>query len=105
MLSMTSKPFLVGSVHHGKLEFEVVRLQWWPQKIRRDLLHNLNIREDELKLLRLAHQGFGSKEIARLFDTRPATIDQRFARLSLRLNVPTRAMAAKLAYESGLLDE
>jgi DNA-binding CsgD family transcriptional regulator len=80
-------------------------LEWWSQKIRRDLLHNLSLREDELKLLRLAHQGFGSKEIARLFDTRPATIDQRFARLSLRLNVPTRAMAAKLAYESGLFDE
>lgn len=80
-------------------------LEWWSRKIRGELLRNLSIRDDELRLLRLAHQGFGSKEIARLFGTKPATIDQRFARLSLKLNVPSRAMAAKLAHESGLFDE
>jgi len=80
-------------------------LEWWSQKIRRDLLHRLALRQDEVDLLRLAHQGFGSKEIARLLDTKPATIDQRFARLSLKLNVPSRTMAARLAYESGLFEE
>ena len=80
-------------------------LEWWSQKIRSELLHKLNLRSDELDLLRLAHQGFKSKEIAPLLGIKPATIDQRFARLALKLNVPSRSMAAKLAYESGLLDE
>lgn len=80
-------------------------LEWWSRKIREEILRDLPLRKEELDLLRLAHQGFGSKEIARLFGTKPSTIDQRFARLSLKLNVPSRAVAARWASENGLLDE
>jgi len=100
--------FTRGSIALAKMCLRSIAaelLEWWSQKTRRELLRDLTLREDELHLLRLAHQGFGSKEIARLLNIRPATIDQRFARLSLRLNVPSRALAAKLAYESGLFDE
>ena len=80
-------------------------LEWWSRKIRSGLLCKLNLRADDVHLLRLAQQGFRSKEIALLLDIKPATVDQRFARLALKLNVPSRTMAVKRAFENGLLDE
>ncbi len=80
-------------------------LEWWTQKLKAELAHRLALRPIDIRLLQLAHRGFKSKEIARLLDSHPATIDQRFARLSMRLNVTSRALAAKLAHDNGLLDE
>jgi len=60
MLSMTSKPFLVGSVHHGKLEFEVVRLQ---------------CRSGVGVVRRLKVVGVGLFEMNILFDSRAAFLD------------------------------
>jgi hypothetical protein len=60
MLSMTSKPFLVGSVHHGKLEFEVVRLQ---------------CRRGVGVVRRLKVVGVGLFEMNVLFDSRAAFLD------------------------------
>ncbi|KWT93420.1 Autoinducer binding domain protein [Variovorax sp. WDL1] len=50
-------------------------LEWWSRKIRGELLRNLSIRDDELRLLRLAHQGFGSIGARALVGPGPAMGD------------------------------
>jgi DNA-binding CsgD family transcriptional regulator len=80
-------------------------LEWWARRIRSEIRLGLVIRGDELDLLRLVRQGFGTKEIARLYNVKPAAIDQRLARIALRLNAPSRGAAARIAYENGLLDD
>jgi DNA-binding CsgD family transcriptional regulator len=56
-------------------------------------------------MLRLTRQGYGTKEIARIYNLNPAAIDQRFARIALRLNASSRSEAARIAYDNGLLEE
>lgn len=80
-------------------------LEWWVRKVRREIRQRMVVRGDELDLLRLVHQGFSTKEIARIYDVKPAAIDQRFARIALRINAPSRVAAARIAYDNGLLEE
>lgn len=110
VLYMTSADplyFTKASIPNAKMFLRSVAsevLDWWTCKIRDELLRKVQLREDEIELLRLTRQGLSSKEIARLCSVRPGTIDTRLARISMRFNAPNRWIAAKMAYEHGLLE-
>lgn len=56
-----------------------------------------------MKLLQWEWQGLNSKQIGNLLGMGPAYVDSRFQRLNLKLGVPNRRAAAKLAAEYGLI--
>lgn len=79
-------------------------LGWWINKVRTDLLRETDLKPEEIDLIKLVHQGHKTKEIARMTKVSPAAVDQRISRIAMRLNAPNRSIAAKLAFENGLLE-
>lgn len=77
--------------------------EWWIAKLRRDVIEDAGLTEGELKLLQWEWQGLNSKQIGALLGMGPAGVDSRFQRLNLKLGVPNRRAAAKLAAEYGLI--
>jgi DNA-binding CsgD family transcriptional regulator len=77
--------------------------EWWIAKLRRELIDDAEVTEGELKLLQWEWQGLNSKQIGNLLGMGPAGVDSRFQRLNLKLGVPNRRAAAKLAAEYGLI--
>lgn len=76
---------------------------WWLARIRRGLVVKARLTPTELELLRLERQGHSSKRIAAELHVTQSSINSRFQRLNLKLGVPNRRMAARLAMECGLL--
>ena len=77
--------------------------EWWIAKLRREVLDDAELTDGELKLLQWERQGLNSKQIGNLLGMGPACVDSRFQRLNLKLGVPNRRAAAKLAAEYGLI--
>ena len=77
--------------------------EWWIAKLRREVIDDAELTEGELKLLQWEWQGLNSKQIGNLLGMGPACVDSRFQRLNLKLGVPNRRAAAKLAAEYGLI--
>lgn len=77
--------------------------EWWIGQIKRELILNARITEDDLALLRHERQGHGTKTIAAELNTSLPSIDSRFQRLNQKLGVPNRRSAAILAAEYGLI--
>ena len=76
---------------------------WWISRLRRELLEDARINDDELVLLRSEREGRSSKAIAQALDLTPTAIDTRFQRLNAKLGVANRKAAARLAAEYGLI--
>lgn len=76
---------------------------WWLARIRRDLLVKARITPADLELLRHERQGHTSKRIAAELHVSKSSINSRFQRMNLKLGVPNRRLAARLAVECGLL--
>jgi len=76
---------------------------WWLARIRRDLIVKARITQADLELLRHEHQGHSSKRIAAELKVSKSSINSRFQRMNMKLGVPNRRLAARLAVECGLL--
>jgi DNA-binding CsgD family transcriptional regulator len=76
---------------------------WWLARIRRELIVRARITQADLELLRHEHQGHSSKRIAAELHVSKSSINSRFQRMNMKLGVPNRRLAARLAVECGLL--
>ena len=76
---------------------------WWLSRIRRELIVKARITQADLELLRHEHQGHSSKRIAAELHVSKSSINSRFQRMNMKLGVPNRRLAARLAVECGLL--
>lgn len=76
---------------------------WWQARIRRELIVKARITQSDLELLRHEHQGHSSKRIAAELNVSKSSINSRFQRMNMKLGVPNRRLAARLAVECGLL--
>lgn len=77
--------------------------EWWIARIKRELIANADITDEEIELLRHERMGHQSKAIGAALGISPGAIDCRFQRLNQKLGVPTRRAAANLAAEYGLI--
>ncbi len=76
---------------------------WWLARIRRELIVKARITQADLELLRHEQQGHSSKRIAAELHVSKSSINSRFQRMNMKLGVPNRRLAARLAVECGLL--
>ena len=76
---------------------------WWLARIRRDLVIKSRITPSDLELLRHERQGHSSKRIAAELHVSKSSINSRFQRMNVKLGVPNRRLAARLAAECGLI--
>ena len=76
---------------------------WWLARIRRELIVKSHITPSDLVLLRHQFQGHSSKRIAAELQVSKSSINSRFQRMNIKLGVANRRMAARLAFECGLI--
>ena len=76
---------------------------WWIARLRHDAFSDADLSSRDMQLLRWEWQGLNSKAIGRLLDMQPTSVDTRFQRLNMKLGVPNRKAAARLAAEYGLI--
>ena len=76
---------------------------WWLARVRRELVMKARITRADLELLRHQHQGHCTKQIADELRVSKSSINSRFQRMNVKLGVPNRRMAVRLAVEYGLL--
>lgn len=82
----------------------VVRLHAWQiAQLRGELLMRTRLSDEDLSLLIQERKGRSSKEIASLTNTTAQGINSRWQRLNAKLGVSSRATAAQLAAEYGLI--
>jgi DNA-binding CsgD family transcriptional regulator len=77
--------------------------EWWVVQARQELMISAGITLNDVELLRAQRRGLGSKEIASCLGISPASVDSRWQRLNVKLGVPHRTEAARLAAEYGLV--
>jgi DNA-binding CsgD family transcriptional regulator len=77
--------------------------EWWLARIRHELIVKARITPGDLELLRYQCRGHSSKRIAAELRVSRSSINSRFQRMTTRLGVPNRRMAARLAAECGLI--
>jgi hypothetical protein len=77
--------------------------EWWIAQVRRELIDNVRISEDDLLLLQHEWQNHGTKAIAQALGTTPGSVNSKFQRLTEKLGVPNRRAAAIIAAEYGLI--
>ena len=75
----------------------------WLTRMRRELIVKANITPGDVVLLRHPRQGHSSKRIAADLHVSKSSIDSRFQRMTTKLGVANRRMAAQLALECGLI--
>ena len=98
--------FNEGSLEVVKMYLRAIAaevLEWRLRYKRQQLLANVKLRQHECELLALTRQGYSSQEIAALHGKTKNAIDQALRRASLKIGAESRAQAAKLAWELGLL--
>jgi DNA-binding CsgD family transcriptional regulator len=105
----------LGSTHPGHFENGGHRItfgakaltlhlhDWWLAQIRRELVMRVRISASDLELLSHERLGHSSKHIARALQISEKSVNSRFQRMLLKLGVPNRRKAAKLAAECGLI--
>lgn len=77
--------------------------EWWIAKLRDEVFDGAELSARDLQLLNWEREGLNSKAIGRLLDMQPTSVDSRFQRLNMKLGVPNRRAAAKVAAEYGLI--
>jgi hypothetical protein len=77
--------------------------EWWIGQIKRELIAEAHISDDDFALLRHERLGHSTKTIAAQWETTACSVDSRFQRLNQRLGVPNRKAAATVAAEYGLI--
>jgi hypothetical protein len=77
--------------------------EWWIGQVRRELIDNVRISQDDLLLLQHEWQNHGTKEIALALGMTSGSVNSKFQRLTEKLGVPNRRAAAMIAAEYGLI--
>ncbi len=77
--------------------------EWQTAQLRQELLDLARLSEEDLELLRHERQGHRSKHIAIALNLNAMSVDSRWQRLNAKLGVSSRAAAASLAAEYGLV--
>ena len=77
--------------------------RWMRRAACKELLAKARIRPEDIDLLWHEQAGHTSKVIAKAMNVPPQTVDTRFHRLCMRLDVPDRRSAARVARLYGLL--
>ena len=76
---------------------------WWSSYERGEMIKELGLSDEDLRLLYLEIRGAGTKQAAGELGTSPASIDSRWQRLNRKLGSPHRQSAARLAAKYGLI--
>jgi len=76
---------------------------WWIERIKREVIMQARLTEEDLTLLAHERRGLGTKLMANALNVSPQSINSRFQRMNARLGVPNRKAAARLAAEYGLI--
>ena len=76
---------------------------WWSCYERGELIKELGLTDEDLRLLHLELRGAGTKQAAGELGTSPASIDSRWQRLNRKLGSPHRRATARLAAKYGLI--
>lgn len=76
---------------------------WWLANARCEVLATARISPAEMELLRHQLMGHSSKRIAASLNVSQSSINSRFQRMNMKLGVPNRRAAVRLAVECGLL--
>lgn len=76
---------------------------WWSKYERSELIRDLRLSEDDLRLLQLEFRGAGTKRASELLGASTASIDSRWQRLNRKLGSPQRQSTARLAAKYGLI--
>jgi DNA-binding CsgD family transcriptional regulator len=76
---------------------------WWRSYERGELIKELGLSDEDLRLLHLELKGAGTKQAAGELGTSSASIDSRWQRLNRKLGSPHRQSAARLAAKYGLI--
>jgi DNA-binding CsgD family transcriptional regulator len=76
---------------------------WWLTRLRHELILKAHMSTADLELLLHEVRGHSSKQIAAELRVSETSINSRFQRMLVKLGVPNRRMAARLALECGLL--
>ena len=92
-----------GSFRVGARMLALELHDWWLARIRRELIVKAHITPSDLVLLRHQCQGHSSKRIAAELHVSKSSINSRFQRMNIKLGVANRRMAARLAFECGLI--
>lgn len=104
--SANAKVFTSGSTRGLRVLARALAMElqeWWVRKVRQELIEKHRLTGEDLKLLACELQGLTTKQIARLLELSPASIDSRFQRLNARLRTPNRRASARLAVEYALI--
>ncbi|MBX3621274.1 MAG: hypothetical protein KF891_14995 [Rhizobacter sp.] len=77
---------------------------WLTRYLSARLLTSARLQPADLELLRMEHQGLGTKEISQRTGMSVASVDSRFQRLNARLECTSRKASARRAAAYGLLE-
>lgn len=77
--------------------------EWWIAHIKRELIAQSRIDDDDLVLLQCERRGCSTKAIAAELGISTGSINSRFQRMIQKLGVPNRKAAATMAAEYGLI--
>jgi DNA-binding CsgD family transcriptional regulator len=76
---------------------------WQVARLREEVLGRVRLSPDDIELIEFERRGLGSKEVARIKAATSQAVDSRWQRLNSKLGVSSRAAAARLAAEYGLV--
>lgn len=107
----------LGSIDEGAFEAEGARIvrtlarslaaelhDWLTGHLRRRLQEGARLQDQDVNLLALEWQGFGTKEISLRTGLSMASVDSRFQRINTRLKCANRKASARRAAAYGLLE-
>ncbi len=77
--------------------------EWWIKHIRRELLDEYRVTDEELELLRRERLGHPTKQIATDLGITEASVNNRFQRLNAKFDTPNRRATANQAAEYGMI--
>lgn len=106
----------LGSKQEGYFEgagFEIFKVlarslamelhDWWSRYERQEIINARRITDEDLELLKLELDGYGTKKASDRLGLSIASIDSRWQRLNRKLGAPHRQLAARLAAKYGLI--
>lgn len=79
-------------------------LDWWSASLRRKLVEEVRLSDDEIHLMRLVHMGYRSKEVSALMGgMSPNAIDLKISRITAKVGADSRKDAVKRLVNVGLI--
>ena len=79
-------------------------LEWWIKKIKEELIERVDLKHDEIEILRYTQRGMQAKDIAYLCGLTKDAVEKKLSRLALRFNTTNKKKTAAIAESYGLLE-